>query len=148
MYRQKKQNPWKRVLALSLFCLVMDFLMLGIFSARPVHYVIALVSQAPLLVICCAALTSVMVGALMNGLVVYEIAWTVLLGLLGRFLLQRTIALSFAQSVLVAFLMGIFMLGAIFLNGVPQPCFMMGVWTFFQIIANIIIVNLLLKYTS
>jgi len=153
MFRQKKQNHWTDMLFLIVLCLVMDFLMLGICGTRLFHwtrmgYIIALITSAPWPLILGAGFSSLAVATLVHGQVIYELALTVLLGVTALFLLQRTISLSFARSVLASFLITAFMMGGFALQVSSAGSFYLSPWTFFQIIANIIIINLLLKYTS
>lgn len=153
MLRQKKQNNWTDILFIIALCLVMDFLMLGICTARPFHwtrmgYIIALVTSAPWPLTLGAGFSSLVVATLVHGQIVYELALTVLLGVTALFLLQRTISLSFARSVLASFLITVFMLGGFALQAGSAGCFSLSPWTFLQIIANIIIINIFLKSMS
>lgn len=153
MFRQKKQNHWTDMLFLIIVCLAMDFLMLGICGTRLFHwtrmgYIIALITSAPWLLTLGAGFSSLAVATLVHGQVIYELALTVLLGVVALFLLQRTISLSFARSVLASFLITVFMLGSFALQAGSEGCFSLSPWTFFQIIANIIIINILLKFMS
>ncbi len=153
MYQQKKQSSWRNVFIVVIVCTMLDFLMLGACSARFIQwtsaaYIVALLAGAPWLLLGVAAWSSVMINTLLHGRVIDEIALTVLIGSLGLFLAQRTISSPFAQRMLASFLMTISIVGTAFLWADGSWGMILSCWTLFQIIANIIIVNMLLKYTS
>lgn len=146
MHNQAQKKSLRHIFCIVIGCLIIDICMLGLFHRRLLHvtrasYLLTLISHVPMLALFVAAWCSAIVGMIMHGAIMQEFALSALVGMGGMLLVDRTLALPFARMVLMSFLMGIFMIGAQFLF-VPT----WDIWTYFQIIANIIIAGMM-KYT-
>ena len=154
MYQQKKQMvSSQRLLILIVASLVFDIFMFGCCSVRFIQwssaaYVITLITLSPVWLVFMAGWSSVMVNTIMHGRAIDELALTILMGLAATFLAERTVSLPFARHLLASVLMACCVGATLVLQAQSTGTSAVTLWTFFQIIANIIIVNFVLKYTS
>jgi hypothetical protein len=145
----KKSNGWY-LLGLSTSLFLLDILQIGLFGNRFIEWsrigYVLMLFLSPLAVIpLLASVYTAMMAFIMQGQMVDELALASLVAITAALLSSRTLDTVFVKCLIAALLLLLFMLGAqivLFVGGGVQN------WTVFQIIANIIIVSGIMKYTS